>query len=93
LLALGVKVRGLDPVAGPAAAAALPELGLVNTADALAEGADALVLVTEWPAFRELDFVALRHRMRHPVLVDGRNFLNRERMREIGFDYWGVGDG
>jgi len=93
LIALGVKVRALDPVAGPAGRAALPELELASSAEALAEGADALVLVTEWPAFREIDYAALRRRMRHGTLIDGRNFLCGERLRAIGFDYWAVGDG
>jgi UDPglucose 6-dehydrogenase len=93
LLALGVTVRGLDPVAGPNAQAALPELCLASSAEQLADGADALVLVTEWPVFREIDFAALKLRMRHALLIDGRNFLSGERLREIGFDYWAVGRG
>jgi UDPglucose 6-dehydrogenase len=93
LLDLGVKVRGLDPVAGPNALALLPGLTLAQDAETLASGADALVLVTEWPAFRTIDYAALRSGMRHGTFIDGRNLLDGDRMREMGFDYWGVGDG
>jgi UDPglucose 6-dehydrogenase len=91
LLDLGVRVRGLDPVAGPNALATLPELILVSDAEALAEEADALVLVTDWPQFRELDFERLRGAMRHATFIDGRNFLDGSRLRELGFDYWSIG--
>jgi UDPglucose 6-dehydrogenase len=91
LVALGVKVRGLDPVAGRGALAHVPELILVPDAASLADGADALVLMTEWPAFREIDYAALRCRMRHATFIDGRNYLDGERLRELGFDYWGIG--
>jgi UDPglucose 6-dehydrogenase len=91
LLALGVKVRGLDPVAGPNAAARVPGLILAPDAETLAEGADALVLVTEWPEFDELDFGRLLGRMRHPTLIDARNFLDRARLQALGFDYLAIG--
>jgi UDPglucose 6-dehydrogenase len=91
LLALGVKVRGLDPVAGPNAAARVPGLILAQDVNALAEGADALVLVTEWPEFGELDFHLLRSRMRHPTLIDARNILDGAALEELGFDYLAIG--
>jgi UDPglucose 6-dehydrogenase len=91
LITLGVKVRGLDPVAGPNATARVPGLILAPNADALAEGADALVVVTEWPEFGELDFGRLRGRMRHPTLIDARNFLDGEALQALGFDYLAIG--
>jgi UDPglucose 6-dehydrogenase len=91
LLALGVKVRGLDPVAGPNAGARVPGLILSPDAESLAEGADALVLVTEWPEFGELDFGRLLGRMRHPTLIDARNFLDHAQLRAVGFDYLAIG--
>ena len=59
--------------------------------DAL-DGADAAVLVTEWPEFAELDWAGeVKQRMAQPIVVDGRNFLDREALREAGFTYEGIG--
>jgi UDPglucose 6-dehydrogenase len=59
--------------------------------DAL-DGADGAVLVTEWPEFAELDWVGeARRRMANPLVVDGRNFLDRDALAEAGFTYEGVG--
>ncbi len=55
------------------------------------EGADAAILVTEWPEFAELDWSSLRDRMATPLLIDGRNFLDPQRLREAGFTYEGIG--
>ena len=56
-----------------------------------ARGADAAILVTEWPEFAELDWAELAGRMANPLIVDGRNFLDPERMRAAGFTYEGIG--
>ena len=53
--------------------------------------ADALVLVTEWNEFRRPDFEAIRDRLKHPVIFDGRNIWPRETLRELGFTYYGIG--
>ena len=58
--------------------------------DAL-DGADAAILVTEWPEFAELDWSAAAARMARPLLIDGRNFLDAAHLREIGFEYEGIG--
>ena len=56
------------------------------------DGADAVVLVTEWPEFAELDWAgAVREAMAQPVVIDGRNFLDREALRAAGFTYEGIG--
>jgi UDPglucose 6-dehydrogenase len=55
------------------------------------EGADAAVLVTEWPELRQLDWAEAAGRMRTPVFVDGRNMLDPEQMRAAGFVYEGIG--
>jgi UDPglucose 6-dehydrogenase len=55
------------------------------------DGADAAVLVTEWPEFAQLDWVEVKRRMRVPLIVDGRNFLDREALIEAGFTYEGIG--
>jgi UDPglucose 6-dehydrogenase len=56
------------------------------------DGADAIVLVTEWPEFRELDWAGeIRERVATPLVVDGRNFLDRELLTRAGYTYEGVG--
>ena len=49
------------------------------------------MLVTEWPEFRELDWNEIRGTMRRPLIVDGRNFLDREELRRAGYTYEGIG--
>ena len=58
---------------------------------AVGEGADALVLVTEWPEFAELDLAELAGAMRGNLLIDGRNFLDAEKVRDAGLQYEGIG--
>jgi UDPglucose 6-dehydrogenase len=58
---------------------------------AAAEGADAVVLVTEWNEFRRPDFERLKRVMRQPILFDGRNIWDREKLEALGFTYYGIG--
>jgi UDPglucose 6-dehydrogenase len=62
-----------------------------DSAEEALDGADAAVLVTEWPEFRELDWSAASASMRHPLMVDGRNFLDGDLLQKAGFTYEGVG--
>jgi UDPglucose 6-dehydrogenase len=55
------------------------------------DGADALAIVTEWNEFRNPDFEYLKHKMKQPVIFDGRNLYEPKRMRELGFTYSGIG--
>jgi UDPglucose 6-dehydrogenase len=87
----GAKVRGYDPVAEGAARELLPSIELCASAESALEGADAAILVTEWPEFAELDWEALRETMTTPLVVDGRNFLDPGRLRDAGFAYEGIG--
>jgi UDPglucose 6-dehydrogenase len=91
LLELGAKVRAYDPYAAAHAARLLPAVVLVPDIEQLAQEADALVLVTDWPEFRELPFGDLARRMRCPLLVDGRNSLDREAVTAGGIEYLGIG--
>ncbi|RDI94544.1 UDP-glucose/GDP-mannose dehydrogenase family protein [Meiothermus sp. QL-1] len=93
LLERGARVRAHDPVALENARRSYPDLGIVYLDDPLelAEGADALVLVTEWRHYRELDWAGLAQIMRRPLVVDGRNFLDRKALVQAGFRYVGVG--
>ncbi len=91
LRAEGATVRAHDPVAGAKAKAILPDLDLAPDPYAAAEGADALVLVTEWPAYKALDFTRLRKVMRQPVIVDARNLWDPAAARAAGFHYRSIG--
>jgi UDPglucose 6-dehydrogenase len=56
-----------------------------------ASGADALVLATEWKEFETLDLSRVRHLMKRPLILDGRNLFDREKMKSMGFEYLGIG--
>jgi UDPglucose 6-dehydrogenase len=93
LLGNGARVRAHDPVAAEVAAALFKGRGvdLVENPYAAVEGADALLLLTEWNEFRQPDFGRLKQLMKQPVLFDGRNVWDARRAREAGFTYYGVG--
>ncbi len=93
LLNEGALVSGYDPVALEVAARVLPEISLAPDPYTLAEGADALILCTEWNEFKNLDFVRIRTLMRRPVFIDGRNLYDPEEMARLGFVYRGMGRG
>jgi UDPglucose 6-dehydrogenase len=88
----GANVRAYDPVASGGADGLLRGARICESALEALDGADAAVLVTEWPEFAELDWGGeVKGRMRIPLVVDGRNFLDREGLREAGFTYEGIG--
>jgi UDPglucose 6-dehydrogenase len=88
----GAHVRVYDPVATRSANSMLGGARICESALEAVDGADAVVLVTEWPEFGELDWTGdVKARMRVPLVVDGRNFLNREQLLEAGFTYEGIG--
>ena len=89
----GAHVRAYDPVATEVAARMVPEIELAQDPYGLAEGCDALVVVTEWNEFKHLDLARVRDLMNQPVLIDGRNIYDPEAMKELGFYYRGVGRG
>ena len=93
LLNMGVRVRAFDPIAMSVCREQNPALRISYCADAQSavEHADALVLVTEWPQFADLDLADLAKRMNKAVLVDGRNLFDPARARAAGFDYCGIG--
>jgi UDPglucose 6-dehydrogenase len=88
LLAEGADVRAWDPVAR---ANGLHGVEQVESVEEALAGADAAVLVTEWRQLADVDWAALAGSMRTPVLIDGRNMLDPESMREAGFTYEGIG--
>jgi UDPglucose 6-dehydrogenase len=87
----GAEVVAYDPVASERAGELLDSVELVGSALEALEGADAAVLVTEWGEFAELDWAEAARRMARPLIVDGRNFLDPETLREAGFEYEGIG--
>ncbi len=93
LLQMDARVKAYDPVAMEPCRSLWPNLKIryCSSAEELAEGADALVVVTEWSQFRELDLAGLARLMSTPILVDGRNLFSAEEAIAAGFDYAGVG--
>jgi UDPglucose 6-dehydrogenase len=89
----GARVRAYDPVAMPNAPLYLHDVTLCQDAYQAAQGADALVIVTEWNEFKHLDLPRLKVAMRMPIIVDGRNMYDPVEMRSLGFTYRGMGRG
>jgi UDPglucose 6-dehydrogenase len=87
LIAEGVEVRGWDPIARPD----LQGVALCGSPLEAVTDADAAVIVTEWPQLLELPSEETRQAMRHPLIVDGRNLLDADTVRALGFAYEGVG--
>jgi UDPglucose 6-dehydrogenase len=89
LAAEGAEVRGWDPVAQPGEL--LKGVAICDTVHDAVRDADAAVIVTEWPALRELASEEMRDAMRNPLIVDGRNLLDPKAMEQLGFAYEGIG--
>ncbi|MDX6710715.1 MAG: UDPglucose 6-dehydrogenase [Blastocatellia bacterium] len=91
LQAKGALITAYDPVAMDEARKLFPDLKYSTDEYAAVNGADALIFVTEWNQFRALDMARVRTLMRSPKIVDLRNIYKPAAMREMGFDYVGVG--
>src|SRR6185436_3696200 len=94
LLARGARVRAYDPIASEEARELYPgnaALEFATSAMEAADGADALVIVTEWKAFRSPDFDALRAALKSPVIFDGRNLYEPAVVRGHGLEYHPIG--
>jgi UDPglucose 6-dehydrogenase len=89
LLAEGAEVSAWDPIAD--GRNHLHGVDIAGSALEALEGADAAVLVTEWPELRELDWAAAGTRMRNKLIIDGRNMLDAAELRALGFEYEGIG--
>jgi UDPglucose 6-dehydrogenase len=87
----GTSVRAYDPQAMFKAAGVLEAVEFCRDAYEAVEGADALVVATEWEEFRRLDLFQVKRRMRQPVIIDGRNIFDRGLMESLGFEYVGMG--
>lgn len=93
LIVRNAQVKTYDPQAMDNARKLLPQVKYCANAYEVAEGADALILVTEWREFKLLNMEKICKSMRNPVLFDGRNFYNPEKKIRLGFKYFGIGRG
>ena len=96
LWSAGAKVRAYDPVAMPEALRIYgrrADLTLCKTSPEALQGADALVIVTEWREFRSPDFDAIKAALKQPVIFDGRNLYDPAHMVRTGFSYYAIGRG
>lgn len=94
LLNAGATVRAFDPVATENSKKLLGnKISFCSTSYEAVEGADALILVTEWNEFRQADFKKIAKLLKQPVIFDGRNIYSPEMLTELGFTYYGIGRG
>ncbi len=91
LLDEGALVKAFDPVAMDNAKMSLPQLNTVTDAYEVANKSDALLILTEWDEFKWLDFSKIKNLLNNPVIIDTRNCLDPKTLRQLGFDYEGVG--
>ena len=87
----GAKVRAYDPVAMEVARPILPAVEMFNDPYEMAKGCDGVMVVTEWNEFKQLDLEQLKSLLKKPVVVDGRNIYDPDRMKALGFIYRGIG--
>jgi UDPglucose 6-dehydrogenase len=89
---LGAKVKAYDPIVSQSGLShGLSGVIIESNAEMLADGCDALVLVTDWQEFLKLDFTKMAKAMIQPLIIDGRNFLDRQAVQDAGFRYVGIG--
>ena len=91
LIAGGAKVRAYDPVARETAAPHMPAVEIFDDMYKMADGCDALIVVTEWNEFKQLDLEKVKGLLKSPVIYDGRNIYDPVRMKEMGFIYRSIG--
>lgn len=89
---LGAKVKAYDPIVSQSGLSyGLSGVIIESNAEMLADGCDALVLVTDWQEFLKLNIPKIKNLMKNPLIIDGRNFLDRTAIQEAGFRYLGIG--
>jgi UDPglucose 6-dehydrogenase len=93
LIAAGAKVRGYDPVAIDVARPMLPAVEMFDDPYSMSKDCDALVVVTEWNEFKQLDLEKVKGLLETPVVFDGRNIYDPEMMKKLGYKYRGMGRG
>jgi len=93
LTAAGAKVRAFDPVAMDVARPLLPAVEMFEDPYSMSEGCDALMVITEWNEFKQLDLEKIKGVLKSPIIFDGRNIYDPKMMKEMGFKYRGMGRG
>jgi UDPglucose 6-dehydrogenase len=93
LIEAGVEVRAYDPVAIDNARGLMPAVTMFDDPYEMARDSDALLLITEWNEFKQLDLVRIRAVMKTPIIFDGRNVYESRDVRSLGFTYRGIGRG
>jgi UDPglucose 6-dehydrogenase len=93
LLDLGAMVKAYDPEAMPNTQRILPKVSMCSDPYEVAQDADALVVVTPWNEFKQLDMERVRDTMKNAIIIDGRNMYEPDKMQAMGFKYRGVGRG
>ncbi|MGZ9223578.1 MAG: UDP-glucose dehydrogenase family protein [Anaerolineales bacterium] len=93
LVAGGAKVRGYDPVARHVAAPLMPAVEIFDDAYKMAQDCDALIVVTPWNEFKQLDLEKIKDLLKTPIIYDGRNIYDPASMKEMGFSYRAIGRG
>jgi UDPglucose 6-dehydrogenase len=91
LIAAGARVRAYDPVARKVATPMMPAVEICDDVYAMADGCDALIVVTEWNEFKQLDLEKIKELLKTPVIYDGRNIYEPAVMHELGFAYRAIG--
>ena len=91
LIEAGAKVRGYDPVAFDTARPHMPAVEIMDDPYKLVKGCDAMIIVTPWNEFKQLDLEKVKNLMKSPVIFDGRNIYEPKLMKEMGFTYRSIG--
>jgi len=91
LIAAGARVRGYDPVARHTAAPLMPAVEIFDDVYKMTEGCDALIVITPWNEFKQLDLEKVKDLLKTPIIFDGRNIYDPKVMKEIGFTYRAIG--
>jgi UDPglucose 6-dehydrogenase len=89
----GAHIQAYDPQAMENAAKVLKHVKLCESPYEVAEGADALLLATEWNEFKQIDFAKIKQLLRNPLILDGRNLWDSDLLKSMGFTYKGIGRG
>ncbi|MBI4999597.1 UDP-glucose/GDP-mannose dehydrogenase family protein [Candidatus Gottesmanbacteria bacterium] len=91
LAACGAKIRAFDRVTMPRARQILKNVIYCKNSEEVGKGADALLIITEWNEFRQLNLAKIKKLLKKPIIFDGRNIYNPEKVKKLGFIYKGVG--
>ncbi len=91
LLKKGAKVNAFDPIAEKEARKIFPSINYFDSVYSALEDSDAVLLITEWNEFKEMDFENVKKTMNKPIIIDGRNIYDRKTLEKAGFKYEGIG--